>query len=43
MLGRALSWHADNPGRRPVISYPSQSSTSPCQSRIYGVQVLTAK
>ena len=26
-----------------MISYPSQSSTSPCQSRIYGVQVLTAK
>jgi hypothetical protein len=40
MLGRALRWHAANPGRKPVIQYPSRSSTSPCQSRIYDVEVL---
>jgi hypothetical protein len=42
MLERALRWHAANPGRRPVIHYPRRSSTSPCQSRIYGVRVLPA-
>ena len=41
MLQRALRWHADNPGRRPQVAYPSDSSRSPCQSRIYEVRVLT--
>jgi hypothetical protein len=41
MLQRVLRWHADHPGRRPQISYPARSSTSPCQSRIYGTRVLT--
>jgi hypothetical protein len=39
MLQRALRWHAHHPGRPPKISYPARSSTSPCQSRIYGIQV----
>jgi hypothetical protein len=41
MLQRALRWHTDHPGRRPRISYPARSSTSPCQSRIYRTRVLT--
>jgi hypothetical protein len=40
MLRRAVSWHASNPGRRPEIAYPSKSST-PCQRRLYGVEVLS--
>jgi hypothetical protein len=42
MVQAALRWHADNPSRRPVVSYPSASSRSPCQARIYNVRVLTA-
>jgi hypothetical protein len=41
MLQRALRWHADHPEGQPKISYPGPSSTSPCQSRIYEVRVLT--
>jgi hypothetical protein len=42
MVQAALRWHADNPNRRPVVSYPSSSSRSSCQARIYNVRVLTA-
>lgn len=41
MLKRALSWHAENPGRQPKVDYPRQTTTSPCQARIYQVRVLT--
>jgi hypothetical protein len=41
MLEQALHWHADNPGRRPEISYPSASAMSPCRYRIYDVQLIT--
>ena len=41
MLKRALRWHADNPGQRPKISYPSASAQSPCRYRIYDVQLTT--
>jgi hypothetical protein len=40
MLERALRWHADHPGQRPIVTYPSGSSRSPCQARIYEVRVL---
>jgi len=40
MLERALRWHAGNPGRRPVVSYPSESTTSPCQARLYELRTL---
>lgn len=40
MLDRALRWHALNPGARPVVAYPARSSRSPCQYRIYGIDVL---
>jgi hypothetical protein len=39
MLSSALQWHAAHPGRTPVIRYSKSSSTSPCQSRIYGLTV----
>jgi hypothetical protein len=42
MLERALAWRAENPDRQPKVSYPDQSSRSPCQSRIYDVRVLGA-
>ena len=41
MLKRALRWHADNPGQRPKISYPSASAQSPCRYRIYDVQLTS--
>src|SRR5829696_6995286 len=40
MLDRALSWHRSNPGRHPEIDYPARSS-SPCQRRLYGAEVLS--
>ena len=40
MLERALRWHAGNPGRRPVVSYPRESTTSPCQARLYELRTL---
>lgn len=40
MLERALRWHVGNPGRRPVVSYPSESATSPCQARLYELRTL---
>ncbi len=43
MLQRALSWHAENPGRQPKVDYPEGNSTSPCQARIYKVRVLSAE
>ena len=41
MLHRALDWHANNPGRRPKIAYPSGSAMSSCRYKIYGVRLLT--
>jgi hypothetical protein len=42
MLKRALSWHAAHPGRKPKVRFPSRTTTSPCQLRIYDVRVLGA-
>lgn len=40
LLRAALRWHADHPGQRPKLAYPARSSRSPCQFRVYGVEVL---
>ena len=40
MLERALRWHVGNQGRRPVVSYPRESATSPCQARLYELRTL---
>ena len=40
MIERALRWYADNPGRQPEVAYAGNSAVSPCQARIYAVEVL---
>ena len=42
MIERALRWYADNPGRQPEVAYAGSSAVSPCQARIYAVEVLPA-
>jgi hypothetical protein len=40
MLEHALAWHREHPDATPKVSYPSDSTRSPCQSRIYELRVL---
>ena len=40
MVERALRWHAENPGRKPKVTFVSPTTISPCQARIYDVRVL---
>ena len=40
MLQQALQWHADHPGEQPEVNYPDSATRSPCQYRIFDIQVL---
>ena len=40
MLGRAMQWHADNPGRQPDVARAGDDATSDCQTRIYEVGLV---
>jgi hypothetical protein len=40
MLRRALEWSGAHPGATPRIAYPDDSSHSPCQDRIYALEII---